>query len=129
MAMFNFLHSLLATDDSTILFVLTLIALAMIIDFIMGAIGAFINPEVTFNSNTGINGILRKVASLILLIFFIPVSVLIPTAGTAVLYTLYFGYLLMEATSIIENYKKLGGEAKLFEKFLSNLKQKDDEEK
>lgn len=92
----------------------------MIIDFASGTIGAMINPDIEFKSKVGINGILRKVASIVLLLFFIPLSVLIPNdLGVALLYTLYLGYLMMEIKSIFENYKKIGSPTEMFENFMS----------
>lgn len=124
--MFDFLKHFLETEDGKILFVLSLICVAMIIDFASGTIGAIVNPSIEFRSKVGINGILRKIASIVLLLFFIPLSVLIPNnLGTALLYTLYIGYLLMEFKSIIENYQKLGLKTELFEKFINYLKKED----
>jgi len=58
-------------------------------------------------------------------IFFIPVSVLVPNnIGTALLYTLYVGYLIMELQSILENYKKMGGDDSVFQRFVDSLKKK-----
>ena len=117
--MFSFLKHLIETEDGKILFVLSLICFAMIIDFISGTIAALINPDIEFKSKVGINGILRKVASVVLLLFFIPLSVLIPNdLGVALLYTLYIGYLLMEIKSILENYQKLGTPTEMFQNFI-----------
>ena len=128
--MFSFLKQLLETDDSKILFVLSLICLSMIIDFASGTLSALINKDIDFKSKVGINGILRKVASIVLLLFFIPLSVLIPNnLGTALLYTLYIGYLMMEIKSIFENYKKFGTSTELFENFIDQFgKSNDDKE-
>lgn len=122
MEMLSFLKHFLETDDGKVLFVLSLICLAMIIDFASGTLAAIINKNVEFKSKVGINGILRKIASIALLIFFIPLSVLIPNnLGTALLYTLYIGYLMMEIKSIFENYQKFGASTELFENFIDNI--------
>lgn len=93
------------------------------IDFISGSLAAKLNPMTPFLSKIGINGILRKVASMLLLIFFIPLAPLIPGGvGVGLIYVLYIGYLLMELKSIFENYKKMGIETTLFEDFLKHLK-------
>ena len=127
--MLSFLKHLLDTEDGKVLFVLSLICLAMIIDFASGTLAAIINKDIDFKSKVGINGILRKVASVVLLLFFIPLSVLIPNnLGTALLYTLYIGYLMMEIKSIFENYQKFGTSTELFENFIEQFgKGKDDE--
>lgn len=117
-------------ENSQILYILSLIVIAMIIDFLMGYLAAWINKEVV--SQKGINGILRKLASIILLVLAIPVAPIVPNGiGTASLYVLYFGYLITELTSIVENYRKLGlkNEAGLLVKFFGMLnKEKDDRE-
>ena len=109
--MFTYLRQLTETDDAKILFILALICGAMILDFASGTLAAWVNPDIEFKSKMGINGIIRKIASIVLLVFFIPVSALIPAEiGTATLYTLYLGYLGMEFRSVFENDKKFGCE-------------------
>jgi len=124
--MFEFLRELIKTEDTKVLFILVLICGAMIIDFLSGTIAAKISPNIEFKSKAGIDGILRKITSVILLVFFIPVSILIPNnIGTALLYTLYVGYLIMELQSILENYKKMGGDSSLFQRFMDSFKKDD----
>ncbi|WP_375180251.1 phage holin family protein [Enterococcus rotai] len=127
--MFTYLDSLLTDADHKAIYVLALICGAMIIDFLSGTIAAKINPSIEFKSKVGINGILRKVASMVLLMFFIPIAPLIPGgAGVGLIYVLYIGYFLMELKSILENYKKMGVATELFENFIKSIKNgKDDE--
>lgn len=102
MEIFEFFRACASTQESRVLFVLALIAVAMIVDFVTGTIAAFVNPEIDFKSKAGINGILRKIASMMALIVFLPVvSTLLPN-GTdmALIYTLYLGYLFFEIKSI-----------------------------
>lgn len=107
--MFEFLKHFLETEDGKILFILTMIVTAMIIDFLTGTIAAKVNSNITFNSKAGINGILRKIVSVIVMVFFIPLSVLVPgNMGIVLVYTLYIGYLIMELKSITENLNKMG---------------------
>ena len=109
MNLFEWLRQFIETEDGKILFILTMIVSAMIIDFLTGTIAAKVNSNITFNSKVGINGILRKLASISIMVFFIPLSVLIPAgAGVALVYTLYIGYLVMELKSIAENLGKMG---------------------
>lgn len=123
--MMNFLDILrhfIETEDGKILFVLAAISVAMIIDFITGTIAAYVNPQIEFVSKAGINGILRKLASMLLLLIFIPVSVLIPNgAGVGLVYTLYLGYLAMEIKSIVENVGKNGTDTSLFQHIVKKL--------
>lgn len=129
MEMFDYFRHFLETEDEKILFILALICVAMVIDFITGTVAAKINPDIEFKSKVGINGILRKIVSVFLLMFFIPLSVIVPgAAGTALLYTLYLGYLLMELKSILENYQKLGGTTDLFQRFLDSFKSSNNKE-
>ncbi len=116
----------LLIKEQKILSLLSLLALAMIVDFLSGLIAAKITKTIT--SKIGINGILRKLASMMLLVFFIPVATIIPNhSGSALLYVLYLGYLLMEIQSIFENYQNMGIDTTIFasfiEKFTALLKQ------
>ena len=119
---FEFFRACVHTPEGKVIFILMLIAIAMIIDFITGAIAAVVNPEIEFKSKAGINGILRKIASMLLLIVFLPVSVLIPNgAGLALVYTLYGGYLIFEIKSIVENIGKNGTDTTLFKNILGKF--------
>lgn len=127
---FDFFRTCTSTQECRVLFVLALIAIAMVVDFITGTIAAFINPDIDFKSKAGINGILRKIASMMVLIVFLPISTLLPN-GTdmALIYTLYAGYLFFEVKSIIENIEKNGTDTTLFKNILekiSNNKMKND---
>lgn len=120
--MIEFLRNLLQTEDTKILFILALIAISMILDFATGTIAAKINNNIKFESQKGINGILRKICSMIVMIFFIPLSVLVPEGiGTTLVYVLYLGYLVMEVTSVLENLKKMRIDTSLFTNFLKNI--------
>lgn len=120
--MFEYLRHLIATEDNKVIFILTLIAIAMIIDFISGTIAAKINPDIKFESKKGINGILRKLISIIVMIFFIPLSVIMPNGvGATLVYVLYLGYLLMELKSILENLQKIGINITLFNNFIKEI--------
>lgn len=123
MEMFTYLEQFVLDADHKAIYVLALICVAMVIDFLSGTIAAKINPDIEFLSKIGINGILRKVASIVLLLFFIPLAPLVPGgAGVGLVYVLYIGYLLMEIKSIFENYKKMGVGTELFEEFLKSIK-------
>ena len=126
--MFVFLKNLVNTQDGLILFLFSCIAGAMVIDFLLGTIAAKVNPDIKFASSKGINGILRKMGSIITLVFFIPLSILVPNdMGVPLLYSMYMGYLLFELTSIFENLEKLGIEITIFKKFAENLKKKEND--
>jgi len=108
--------------DQDVLYLLALLCLAMFLDMVSGMIAAKVTHE--FTSKIGINGILRKVSSLLLLLFFLPVSLLIPLkAGIGLLYTFYLSYLFMEIHSILENYQKMGIDAKWYQDFFKTIQE------
>ncbi|MED5864887.1 phage holin family protein [Streptococcus anginosus] len=117
------LRGFVNTQDKLIVFTLTLIMGAMVIDFLTGALAAKINPKIEFKSKEGINGILRKISSIALLAFCIPLSVLLPEGiGLGTLQVLYLGYLFFEMKSVLENFEKLGIDTALFKEFFEVLK-------
>lgn len=123
--MIDFFKHYIVTNDNKITFILSLIAIAMIIDFLTGTISAKINSNIIFESQKGINGILRKISSMLVMVFFIPVSVLLPDEiGLTLVYVLYLGYLVMEIKSILENLKKMGIDTSLFKDFVDKIDKK-----
>lgn len=121
----DFLKHYIVTNNNKIIFILSLIAIAMIIDFLTGTISAKINTNIIFESQKGINGILRKISSMLVMVFFIPVSVLLPDEiGITLVYVLYLGYLVMEIKSILENLKKMGIDTSLFKDFIDKIDKK-----
>ncbi|MGX7203738.1 phage holin family protein [Enterococcus pingfangensis] len=111
-------------EEPRLLFVLMLISVAMLLDLLTGLIAAKLTKQIS--SKIGINGILRKIASILLLMFFLPVSSLIPfQAGSVLLYAFYLSFLLMELHSIFENYEKMGIKTEIFQTFLQRLFEKD----
>ena len=95
-----------------------------IVDFITGTIGAKLNKTINFNSKKGLEGIFKKICGITLLIIFVPVSVLIPNkdVGNFALYVMFIGYMIMEITSLLENYQKFGINTTIFSKFLEIFK-------
>lgn len=123
--MFEFMRSFIANEDGKILFILSMLVVAMMIDMLTGTIGAKVNKDIQFVSGKGINGILRKMCTLIVALFFLPMSVLIPNnLGVPTLYTLFMGLLFFEVLSIFENLKKMGINVELFERILEVIKKK-----
>lgn len=117
------LRGFVDTQDKLIAFTLTLIMGAMVIDFLTGTLAAKINPKIEFKSKEGINGVLRKISSIALLAFCIPLSILLPEGiGLGTLQVLYLGYLFFEMKSVLENFEKLGIDTALFKEFFEVLK-------
>lgn len=119
---FQWMHQLVATNEGKVLYILVLICIAMIVDFLVGSLAAWRNPDVKFCSQKGIDGILRKLASILVLVVCIPVSALIPAeAGLIALIVLYVGYLVMELASIVENLDALGVPVGPLKSFIENV--------
>lgn len=120
--MFEFLRTMIATDDGLILFLLGLIVAMEIVDFLSGTFAAMINPDIDYRSKIGINGLLRKIQGIVLLTVLIPMSVLLPEqTGVAFLYTIYVGYLILTFKSLVENYGKAKGDTSIFENVATTL--------
>lgn len=128
---FNFFRSVVQTEDGLVLYALTLIVSMEIIDFLTGTIAAIANPDIEYKSKIGINGLLRKILGVLLLMILIPMSVLLPEkSGFAFLYSIYIGYIVFTFQSLIENYRKLKGNVTLFQPILKafqRLIEKDDD--
>lgn len=104
MEMISWLTYWLDKDDTKIIYILTLILIANMIDFLMGWVNAKFNENVAFSSSKAIYGIARKMVMFIILVFFIPVSLLVPPpVGIGALYVLFVGYLLSEINSILSH--------------------------
>lgn len=119
---FDVLRAATETPEGKVIYILTVICVLMIIDFLTGSIAAWRNKSIEFKSQEGINGILRKLCSIIVLVACIPIAPLVPAdAGVAALIVLYVGYLLMEFKSILENLAKLGVEITPLTEFLEKI--------
>lgn len=117
--LFNFFRSLIQTEDGLVLYALGLIVILEIVDFASGTFAAIANPEIEYKSKIGINGLLRKILGVLLLMILIPMSVLLPEkTGFAFLYSIYLGYIAFTFQSLIENYRKLKGNVTLFQPIL-----------
>lgn len=120
--MFDWLRNLITTEDGIILFILSLIVIMEIIDFLSGTFAAMINPDIEYKSKIGINGLIRKMMGIILLTILIPMSVLLPEqTGVAFLYTIYVGYLILTFKSLVENYGKAKGDTSIFANVITTL--------
>src|SRR5690606_22800158 len=94
------------------------------IDFTFGWINARFNKNVIFKSGVALYGIIKKVMYFIVLVFFIPVSVIVPEqVGVPALTILYLGYLLSEVNSILSHLELTedGKKGELFRSFVSRL--------
>lgn len=122
---FDVLRAATETPEGKVIYILAVICVLMIIDFVTGSVAAWRNPSISFQSQEGINGILRKLCSIIVLVACIPIAPLVPAdAGVAALIVLYVGYLIMEFKSILENLGKLGVEISPLTEFLDKVDNK-----
>lgn len=120
--LFDLLARATATAESRVLYLLALLCILMALDFLLGSLAAWRNPAVKFSSQEGINGILRKLASILVLAVCIPVSALIPQGtGLVALAVLYVGYLVLELASIVENLDQLGVPVGALKRFIENV--------
>ena len=125
--LFKTLEQAVSTSEGKALYILVLICIAMILDFLLGSFAAWRDPQVKFTSQRGIDGILRKLASILVLVCCIPVSALVPAeAGLAALIVLYLGYLFYELASVIENLERLGAPVGKLKRFIENLHSSND---
>lgn len=121
MDMLEWLNYWLSTDNTKLIYVISLILIANVLDFTIGWINAQFNENVAFSSSKAIYGIARKMFIFILLIFFIPFSLLVPEPiGIGSLYVLYFGYLFSEVKSIL-HHLKIGDDDKTNDMFMDFL--------
>lgn len=120
--MLEYLKAYLETDNTKLIYFLSLILGANIIDFTIGWVNAKFNPNVNFGSDKAILGIARKLGMLILLVYSIPVALLVPEPlGISALYVLYTGYLASEINSILHHFK-LADDDKSTEPFIDFFK-------
>ena len=125
--LFSALEQAVSTSEGNALYILVLICIAMILDFLLGSFAAWRDPAVKFTSQRGIDGILRKLASILVLVCCIPVSALVPAeAGLAALIVLYLGYLALELASVVENLSKLGAPVSGLKRFIENIHSSND---
>ena len=121
--LFSALEQAVSTSEGKALYILVLICIAMILDFLLGSFASWRDPQVKFTSQRGIDGILRKLASILVLVCCIPVSALVPAeAGLAALIVLYLGYLALELASVVENLSKLGAPVSGLKRFIENVR-------
>ena len=104
MDMLHWLGRWLETDDTKLVYILALILIANVLDFLMGWVNAKFNADVKFSSSKALLGIIKKIVYFILLVVFIPIALLVPDPiGISALYVLYLGYLLSELQSVLSH--------------------------
>lgn len=132
MDMVTFLNDLTQSDDQYITALLVTILVASTIDFLFGWLNARLNSKVEFVSGVALYGIIKKMMYFLTLVLFMVIAFLIiPTnVATAAVYTLFIGYLLSEANSILSHLGLTddGKNGELFRGFLERLVKNNKEE-
>lgn len=106
MSMIDWLEHWLQTDDTKLIYILVLISISNMLDFVIGWINAKFNKNIRFSSSKAIYGIAKKIVMFILLIVFIPFALLMPDMiAKPALFTLYIGYLMSEINSVLNHLK------------------------
>lgn len=104
--MIDWLSRMLLDESTKILYILSLILIANTVDLLMGWLNAKFNVSVAFSSSKAIYGIARKMVLFILVVMFVPISLLIPQPiGNGALYVFLLGYLASEIHSILSHLK------------------------
>ena len=103
--MVSFLNGLTRTDDKYIVALLVTILIASTVDFLFGWVNARFNCDVVFESGVALYGIIKKMMYFVTLVLFMIIAFLIipENVATAAVYTLFVGYLLSEANSILSH--------------------------
>lgn len=117
----NDLYRVYNSESGKIVYLLVLIMLLMIADFITGLAKAYVNHAIS--SHIGKRGLTVKAVTIMVLIILVPLHVMIPSreVGYMFLYTTYIGYIGFEVTSLFENMKALGIEFKSLKWFTDRL--------
>lgn len=126
--MITYLQALLSTDDSKIIYILTLLMVLMMVDFVMGVVIARLDKDIQFSSFKMKIGILIKIVEILLAIIAIPFALLFDV-GLQLLYVLYVGLCGSELYSIFGHMKIVDDGDKgidLLEKFFNGLFKKGD---
>ena len=131
MDMITFLNGLTQTDDQYILALLATILIASTIDFLFGWVNARFNGNVVFQSGVALYGIIKKMMYFVTLVLFMIIAFLIipENVATAAIYTLFIGYLLSEANSILSHLGLTddGKKGEVFKDFLERIINKEEE--
>ena len=117
----NFVNSVwkfVENEFGYMLYILALILMAMMIDLIFATIVAKVQGR--DNSKIGINGMLRKITSIILLVSVLLIIPIVPfNMGVYAVTLFYLNYLRLEVLSLNETYKLINGnESSVFENLI-----------
>lgn len=106
MDMINWLNVWLQDENTKLLYILSLILVANLLDFLFGVINAKFNENVSFSSKKAKNGLFVKIGFFILLVYVIPIALLLPDGiGISALYVLYVSYLVIEINSLLAHFR------------------------
>lgn len=119
---------LLENDYGKVLIWLTLILILMAVDIATGFIQAIVNRDI--KSQKMSNGLLKKLALLLVLITIVPLTILLPDViSVSVIIGVYIIETFNEIVSILENLKKLGIATDMFAPIIQRLSQENNKDK
>lgn len=126
--MLDFISFLSGLSSNTELFIIVLLSIILavnIFDWFFGWVNAKFNPNVLFESDIALYGIIKKMMYFIVLIMFSFISlVIIPhEISVPAIIVLYIGYLLSELNSILSHLELTndGKEGEMFRTFLTKI--------
>ena len=131
MDMITFLNKITQSDDQYVVALLVAILIASTVDWLFGWINARFNNSVNFESGVALYGIIKKMMYFVTLVLFMAIAFLIipESVATAAVCTLFIGYLLSEANSILSHLglAEDGKKGEVFRDFLERIINKEEE--
>jgi len=105
MTVIQWLAGWLTPDNTHLIYLLTIILIVSLLDFILGWLNAKFTQAVDFSAGTALWGIIKKIVYFMLLVLFIPIALLLPDLiALSALYILYTAYLLSELQSVLSHF-------------------------
>ncbi len=125
MDMITLLNKITQSDDQYVVALLVTIIIASTIDFLFGWVNARLNSNVVFESGVALYGIIKKMMYFVTLVLFMVIAFLIipENVATVAVYTLFIGYLLSEANSILSHLGLTddGKKGEIFRDFIEKI--------
>lgn len=119
---FEFLQGLLVHNDTKFEFGLLVLMLLWLIDWLTGMYKATKTHSV--DSDVGKDGFIKHGIVILLLIIFIPISIVFGDVGITSLWIGFTGYMVNEVISILENLSQAGIDVSFLSNFIKNISKK-----
>lgn len=123
--MIDFLEHALENDNTKVVYVLTLLLVLLVFDFVIGAVMAKLNQDIEFTSFKMKIGIVTKLAEFIFAVVALPLAILVD-GGIEMLWVMYIGLCMAEGYSILGHIGVVddGKGVELMSIFMGNLNKK-----